>query len=377
VQTHFNAVAKFAEADGCSVVIADPYHSSGLPGKVSRGVGRLIAKLDRELSVLWNRYFDRLYLGKRLRDLLGEDSSASTVVYAQDPLSASAALDLRRQGLSFRLAAVMHFNVSEGYECVVSGIAREGGILWNNHMSRERSVLPQLDAIIFVSEFMRQVILGRTPLDGVEQHVLANFPSDPDPVRGDANFVLGDLISIGTLEPRKNQGFLLDVLFSARKLGYEYRLTLVGDGPCRQALEQRAHDLGVADLVTFAGYVGDASRLIAQHRAYVHAARMESFGLVIVEALSYGRPVLAPEVGGIAEIIKHGREGYFWSLDNPDLAARLLVDVLESPIKYEHMSNAARHRFNATYKADLLGPKWLAALTGNKFDRVGLEQEIF
>ena len=110
------------------------------------------------------------------------------------------------------MVSVIHFNISEALEFVERGIARKDGVLWRSLMDNERFVLPKLDQIVFVSGFMQQTVTARSPeLACVPQAVIANFVISPTTQFGSTG-IPGDLITIGTLEARKNQGFLLQVL---------------------------------------------------------------------------------------------------------------------------------------------------------------------
>lgn len=364
VQTHARAVSKFARSQGYEVRLAEPYQVSRWIRKLPSLVTQTLKKFDPEKAVLWHRAFAFRFLRAHLRKHLRELKRRQVVIYAQDPLSARAALTLRREGYDFRVVAVLHFNISEAYEYQLNGMTREGGLLWRTLMRIEQEVLPQLDKLIFVSDAMRRIVLARNPdMAGVEQTVIPNFleheVDQPAKVAPRA-----DLISIGTLESRKNQGYLLQVLAEAKCLGHRYRLTLAGDGPSRKEWEALAMQLGVADQVEFLGYVSGASRLLPGHRAYVHAARMESFGIVLVEAMSCGLPVFAPPVGGIPEVFDDGAEGVLWPLDNARICAEKLIAVLEDQGTWLAMSHAARRRYLSRFSPNVLGRRWVGMLTG-------------
>lgn len=364
VQTHARAVSKFARSQGYEVRLAEPYQVSRWIRKPPALVTHALKKFAPEKAVLWSRAFLFRFLRSRLRRHLRELKGREVVIYAQDPLSARAALALRREGYDFRVVAVLHFNISEAYEYQLNGHTREGGALWRSLMRIEQEVLPQLDEVIFVSDAMRRIVLARNPdMAGVELAVIPNFLEHE--VEQPANVApRADLISIGTLESRKNQGYLLHVLAEAKRLGHRYRLTLAGDGPGRKEWEALAMQLGVADQVEFLGYVSGASRLLPGHRAYVHAARMESFGIVLVEAMSCGLPVFAPPVGGIPEVFDDGAEGTLWPLDNARICAEKLIAVLEDQRTWQAMSHAALQRYQARFSPNVLGPRWVGELTG-------------
>ncbi len=365
VQTHFRAVTAYARQQGYEVRLAEPYLVSRWIRKLPWLAARLLTIFSREKGALLHRMFTYQYMCILLRKDLRLLDGQAVVIYAQDPLSASAALAMRREGFVFRLVAVLHFNISEAYEYQLNGVTREGGTLWDSLMRTEQEVLPQLDKIIFVSDYMRRIVLARNPaLADVEQEVIPNFPEHAAVNPSLAQPVHGDIISIGTLEPRKNQAYLLHVLAEALRRGYIYRLTLVGDGPSRAEWEILAKQLDIAGQVQFLGYVTRASNLIPGHRVFAHAARMESFGIVLIEAMSYGLPILAPAVGGITEVFDDGVEGMHWPLDDAAVGATKLIEVLEDPQMWQHMSQAAKERYQTRFAPDVLGPKWVSTITG-------------
>jgi glycosyltransferase involved in cell wall biosynthesis len=120
----------------------------------------------------------------------------------------------------------------------------------------------------------------------------------------------------------------------------------------------------VDDLVAFTGRIDGASPLIANHRLYAHASRYESQGITLLEALSYGRPLLAAPVGGIPEVFTDGVEGRFIDLEDPGAAARALVSVLESDELYAQMSAAALNRYRRAFAREVVAPKWFRFFEG-------------
>lgn len=365
VQTHARAISRFARRQGYEVRLADPYQVSRWLRKPSALVTHALKKFDPEKAVLWSRAFLSRFLRSRLRRYLRELKGREVVIYAQDPLSACAALALRREGYDFRVVAVLHFNISEAYEYQLNGMTREGGVLWRSLMRTEQEVLPQLDKVIFVSDYMRRVVQARNPaLDDARVTVIPNFPEHPVECPGEARPLHADIISIGTLEPRKNQGYLLQILAEAKRLGYRYRLTLAGDGPSRTEWEMLASRLGIADQVEFMGYVSGASSLLPGHRVYAHTAQMENLPITLIEALSCGLPVCAPPVGGIPEIFDDGVEGVQWPLDDATACAQKLIDLLENEAVWHTMSCTARQHYQTRFSPNALGPYWVGELTG-------------
>ena len=283
-------------------------------------------------------------------------------MYAQDPLSAKAALAARTNNRQ-RVAAVVHFNVSEAYECVTIGLAKQNGCLYKNLVDNEKNNLPRVDKLFFVSYFMQTIVQDRLPeTKCIPKVVLPNFIDDPTSSICEVGET-GDIISIGTLEPRKNQSFILKVLAKCKSRGNNYSLSIVGDGQDKQTLEQLTLELGLIDQVKFLGYKPNAAKYMAKHRVFAHSAIMETMGIALVEALAYSLPILAAPVGGIPEVFINGKEGFYWPLDDIELAADKLCEILENQELYKEMSQNARTRFIEHYSEQALADKWLVELS--------------
>jgi glycosyltransferase involved in cell wall biosynthesis len=266
----------------------------------------------------------------------------------------------------------VHFNESQADEWAEKGKIRLGGAYFEAIRAMEAEVLPRLDGLVFVSRFMRDRLFERIPALRATPHtVVPNFCSDvvTSPMRSPPP---ADLITIGTLEPRKNQGFLLRVLAQAASLGYQYSLDILGDGPDRDRLQRLARELGVEEQIRFHGYPPNAAQHLPGHRAYVHAATIENCPITLIEALSCGLPVFAPAVGGIPELIDDQIQGFHWPLDSPRVAAQQLIDCLENEPRHTRMAAAALER----YKAELSAERLAGRLAGFLLDRSRL-QDIF
>ena len=391
VRAHLRALAAFLEGESragrlpAGYAFASPFDAPAPLALPFLGVRRLLEPLSGTAAVGWYRWayplLLRRALARRLRD------GAPAVVLAQCPPSAAAALAARTDP-SQRVALTVHFNGSQADEWAgMKRIARDGALFRAIH-AFEAEVLPQVDALVFVSEFMRAELARRVPaIAGVPYAVIPNFVDDPwartapdDPRRhartqpGGAEpaavhapapaYTPADLIAIGSLEPRKNVAYVLEVLAHAHALGAPLTLTVVGDGPERAVLRRLATALGVAHAVRFAGYVPDARRLIAGHRALVHAARAENLPLALVEALAEGVPVFAVPVGGVPEVFDDGVEGVRLPADDARAAAARVVAALADGAALQRMGEAARTRFLARFHSPVAAARLLGFLEG-------------
>lgn len=342
VQTHFNEFCRYLKDSSLRVRLVNPYC---LPKFITHPLFAPRVILDRvhgPSSVRWYRRWHYLTLKIALERELRDHGPC--VVYAQCPLSAWAALEAR-QSDSQRVVLAVHFNRSHADEWRRHGKLRRGDRLYQEIKVRESRVFSDLDGIVFVSQYMKEILETDHPgLERVASVVLPNFIEDPG-LPDEKTAVESDLVNIGALEPLKNQSFLLRVLREANKLGHRYTLSLIGYGPELEKLKATSRELEVADQVSFCGYQEDAAAQIPKHSLYVHSATNENFPLVLVEAMAYGVPVLAGAVGGIPEVFREGIDGALWDLDRPESAARTLIALMEDKKRREAMGHAARERF--------------------------------
>lgn len=135
------------------------------------------------------------------------------------------------------------------------------------------------------------------------------------------------LLSVGRLDPEKNPTLLPDVLARLRESDDRWRLAIVGDGPMRSAVEQRARELGVAGAVELLGYVPNGPALWEQYRrshAFLHVSWTEGLPQVLWEAQGAGVPVVATDVGGVRAALDDGAGGLLVPPGDVDAAARAL-----------------------------------------------------
>lgn len=138
------------------------------------------------------------------------------------------------------------------------------------------------------------------------------------------------ILSVGNLKPEKNHPLLLRAFADFPRP--DARLMLLGQGDNEAALRALASDLGIADRVIFAGFHPDPSPFYATADLFVLSSDHEGFGNVIVEALSFGLPVVSTDCpSGPAEILKGGRFGRLVPVEDAPALACAIEDALAAP----------------------------------------------
>jgi glycosyltransferase involved in cell wall biosynthesis len=352
VQTHVRNLRDWLAAQGRPAELVTPFDA---PGPIRLLLYAFIA-IRRVFEFAWPAAAVVLYrtghawcLRWALRWRLPRMSAA--VVYAQCPVSASVALAMPAR-VRPPVVLVVHFNETQADEWADKRMISRGGWVYRRIRAFEASVLPAVDGLVFVSRYMQHKLGSRHPAcTAIRQAVIPNFVVRPPVPTGHWAYLRADLVSIGTLEPRKNQAYLLAVLAAARQRGQLLTLTLVGHGPDETALKRRAEELGVSSQVRFVGFVPQAAALIHGHLAVVHAARLENLPLALIEAMACGKPAFALPVGGIPELLTDGLNGRHLPDGDPDAAADILCATLRDPVALASMGAAASARFEAQYLA--------------------------
>ena len=141
-----------------------------------------------------------------------------------------------------------------------------------------------------------------------------------------------DLTVIGTvarLAAFKNIPLLLRAAKPLTEAHDDVRLVIVGDGPDRPALERMARDLGIDQKVYFAGWRNDVARVLSAFDLFALPSRTEGMPNTVMEAMALGKPVVATDVGGVAELVKDEETGLLVPSDDLERFTGALSRMLE------------------------------------------------
>lgn len=146
---------------------------------------------------------------------------------------------------------------------------------------------------------------------------------------------------IGRLSPEKGCRILIPALREVLKTIPNAILFIVGDGVLRKSLEQDAVRYGVADRVVFTGFQRDMPRFFSTMDVLVQPSESETFSLTVLQAMAIKLPVLASDVGGTPEQIRHHYSGLLFRKADLNDFSRQLKLLLESPALRDELSQRA------------------------------------
>jgi len=163
---------------------------------------------------------------------------------------------------------------------------------------------------------------------------------------------LRKVVVVGNLRPEKGHDVLIDAAVDVLKRYPDARFELVGGGPLRESLQQRARDRHVGDAFTFAGHCDDVPARIAAADVFVLPSRSEAFPNAVIEAMATGLPIVASRVGGVLELITDGVSGLLVPADDARSLADRLCQLMDDAALGARLGAAARAEAVARYSFD-------------------------
>lgn len=215
----------------------------------------------------------------------------------------------------------------------------------------------------------------RTPIEVVPTGIFPERFRGRDPGWLRRRFALPEgpvLLYGGRLAREKSLPYLLRAFSRLREAVPAAHLVLVGDGPIAAELRRLAQDLGIASSVTFTGQMVDEDlyNCYAGADVFVFPSVKETQGIVILEAMAAGLPVVARDAFGTRDVIDEGRDGFLCRGGEEDFA-RLVARLIKDPVLRREMGRAARRkaeRLSARAMARRLAAVYEELLGGGKGD---------
>lgn len=221
------------------------------------------------------------------------------------------------------------------------------------------------DAVTAVSRYLRDETLRQLSIRK-DIDVVYNF-IDPDrhdarvprciPDRDSERQVT--LMHISNFRPLKRLEDVVQIFRRVRER-MDARLVLVGDGPEYGKTRALVEKLGLEDRVRFVGVVNEVAPVLKAADLLLLPSETESFGLVALEAMASGVPVVASNVGGLPEVVEHGVSGYLAPVGDVDAMARYSLEILGDCAGAKRFSRAARARAVDAFDYNTIVPQYEA-----------------
>ncbi len=162
------------------------------------------------------------------------------------------------------------------------------------------------------------------------------------------------VIGVGTLIWGKDYEHALVAIRKGIDAGADLRLDLVGDGTDRQHLQFAIDDLGLGDRVRLLGRrpPAEVAALLQGADVFLHTSCSEGISNAVLEAMATGLPVVTTDVGGMAEAVRDGIDGYLVPVRDSDATAAALVRLAGDPELRAQMGAAGRERVMTDYRLD-------------------------
>jgi len=185
------------------------------------------------------------------------------------------------------------------------------------------------------------------------ERVRVSSPDAPGRVRAELDIVDKKVVVMAArMHPEKGYEPLLEALPSVRRRIPDVVVLVAGTGPFESRYRALSNLLGLEGAVRFLGFRRDLPDVIAAADLVVLPSLAEAFGLVLVEALYLGVPVVASRVGGIPEIVENEVDGLLVSPGDRDALAGALVRVLEDSVLRDRLAGAGRGRVARRFAFD-------------------------
>jgi glycosyltransferase involved in cell wall biosynthesis len=225
------------------------------------------------------------------------------------------------------------------------------------------------DRAVAISSYTAEEVrrLGRADVPVIPY--ATGLPADEGehPARSEGRFTV---LFVGRLVERKGVQVLLEAM---RRMPSDLacRAVIVGEGPARDRLRELARALGLSDAVTFTGRIG-ATALQAAYRAsdalvlpavVDRRGDTEGLGVVLLEAMHYGVPVIGSQLGGIRDIIEHERSGLLVPPGDASALALAMERLARDPALARRLGEAGRRRVREHFSWPVIASRWVALYT--------------
>ena len=221
-----------------------------------------------------------------------------------------------------------------------------------------------LDALVLVSDSLRSFYKKKMKRKGYKcrcvfiPNMLNNIPKKV------SELTEKRIISVGRLSKEKGYVDLIEIFNKFHEKCPDWKLDIIGDGSQKNKIVDHIFEYKLTDYVTVHGYLKkkEIDKLLNKSSLYVMTSYTESFGIVLIEAMSHGIPCLAfTSAEGANDLIKNNENGYLIENRNFDNMINTMLDLVNNKNKRKQLGKSARE-FSLNYSSDVIKKEWLNLL---------------
>jgi N-acetyl-alpha-D-glucosaminyl L-malate synthase BshA len=228
-----------------------------------------------------------------------------------------------------------------------------------------RYSIEQSDGVTAISNYLKQRTLQefdiRNPIEVIYNFVNCDtYKRDPNGADRRGEFARRDeriLVHVSNFRPVKRLGDVIEIFDRVQKQ-VPSRLLLMGDGPERSRAEWLVNKKGLRKKVEFLGKVDRVSEKLSIADLMLMPSELESFGLAALEAMACEVPAVATAVGGVPEVIEHGRTGFLAEVGDVKTMAEHAISVLSDEKRLREMGQVARWEAQSRFCASRIIPEY-------------------
>ena len=204
--------------------------------------------------------------------------------------------------------------------------------------SEMEQIYEKIDKIVFVSNDAKKAFFEKLSETEVNSQVIYNLIDEKKiQILSNEEKITNKVftfLNVGMLRKQKRQDRLIKIAANLKKLGFEFQIQIIGDGPLKSYLKQLILDLDVVDKVTMLGLKKNPYPYIKNCDCFVLSSEYEGYGIVVKEALFLKRLILTTNVVGPKEILNDGKYGLIVENSKEALLSSM-IEILSNKSKYD------------------------------------------
>lgn len=228
-----------------------------------------------------------------------------------------------------------------------------------------RYAIENSDGVTAISDYLKQRTLQefeiRNPIEVIYNFVNCDvYRRDPEANKRRGEFASPEeriLVHVSNFRPVKRLCDVIEIFDRVQK-ALPARLLLMGDGPERSRAEWLVDNKGLRSKVDFLGKLDRIHEKLSIADLMLVPSELESFGLAALEGMACEVPAIATQVGGVPEVIDHGRTGFLAKVGDVDTMARYAIEVLSDEKRLRDMGKTARWEAQSRFCSSRIIPEY-------------------